>query len=282
MKVSIVNDVINILHDDIRAGWEWKLLVRSDAHHDSPYADHKLEKEHLDEAKRDNAGIIDVGDLCDAMQGKSDKRSALNDLRPELKVTNYYGAVVDYNAEFYKPYAKNFIMIGKGNHETSVLDKNNTDLTSNLVYKLNQETGSNIIGAGISGYIRLQFQGSGGSDRVSKILRYAHGSGGEAPVTHGVIQTNRQAAWLNNVDIICNGHNHQEYVLSMPTQGINRKGSIENKNMWFLRTPGYKCETGSGGYADIKMMAPTPKGAIWVHFRYLNKEIQMTAYSTFR
>lgn len=50
------------------SGWEWDLLLRSDAHHDNSLCNQVLEKKHLDEARERGAGVIDIGDcfLCDA------------------------------------------------------------------------------------------------------------------------------------------------------------------------------------------------------------------------
>ena len=61
-----------------------KLLLRSDAHHDSVHNLRDMEKRHLEEAIRDGAYILDAGDLFDAMQGRNDPRRGYQDLRPEF------------------------------------------------------------------------------------------------------------------------------------------------------------------------------------------------------
>jgi hypothetical protein len=103
-------------------------LLRSDAHHDNPHCDRDLEKKHLDEALECGAGILDCGDLFCAMQGKYDRRACKSSLRPEHQTGEYLDALVNTAADFYQPYAKNWICFGQGNHEcvdaeTEVLTK---------------------------------------------------------------------------------------------------------------------------------------------------------------
>ena len=56
--------------------WEQWFLLSSDRHHDNPKTRQDLEQEHLKEAKERNAGVIDIGDLFCAMQGKYDRRAS--------------------------------------------------------------------------------------------------------------------------------------------------------------------------------------------------------------
>ncbi len=62
---------------------EWWFLLSGDRHHDNPHADHELEKLHLDQAVERRAGIIDVGDLHCAMEGKFDPRRNKSGIREE-------------------------------------------------------------------------------------------------------------------------------------------------------------------------------------------------------
>lgn len=100
--------------------WEQWFLLRSDAHHDNLHADHAMEKRHLDLALERGAGILDFGDLFCAMQGKWDKRADVDQLRPELVSAKYLDRLVEYNADFYRRYARNWILLARGNHETSI------------------------------------------------------------------------------------------------------------------------------------------------------------------
>ncbi len=255
-------------------GWAFWILLRSDAHRDSIYSNRDLEKLHLDMALERNAGIIDAGDMYDIMQSRKDPRSSYDELRPEFKVANYFTAVVRDNAEFYKPYAHNFIVMGKGNHETSILRHNNLDLTSELVYDLNKSTGSNIQVGGYGGYVRFILRG-GRSHQYSVILRYFHGNSTSAPVTRGTIETNRQAVYLPDANVVLNGHNHHAYYVPIARQRINNFGRLEHDIIHFVRTPGYKRFTDENypnqGFDAEKLPDPKPIGCVWMQMTYSSR-----------
>ena len=261
--------VTRVWFDECISGQKFNFLLSSDRHHDAVGCNRELEKKHLDEAKEMDALIIDVGDIFDAMQGKFDKRSSYEDLREEYRVQHYYDAISDDAVDFYTPYAANFLMIGRGNHETSVLDKTNIDLTSRLVYGLRRVEGGADIQTGFyGGWIIFNFA-AGNGGRCSFKYRYHHGGGGSAPVTKGVINTARQAVYLPDADLVHNGHNHQGYVVPIKRERISAQGVIYSDVCWFARTPGYKYEFENGnGWAVEKMLSPNPIGAIWMTLTY--------------
>jgi hypothetical protein len=233
-----------------------KLLLRSDAHHDSINNLRDLERKHLEQAIRDDAYILDAGDLFDAMQGRNDPRRGYQDLRPEFKVANYYDAIEEDAYSFYEPYAYRWLMMGKGNHELSVLKNTQIDLTSRLTGKLGITCG------GIGGWVKFKFERTTGGGRTTVNLRYHHGNGGNAPVTKGVIDTARQAVYLPDADIVWNGHNHNAYIMPQCRERITDTNRIYRDVAYYLRTPGYKDQ---GEWEREKMFAPTPHGAIWVN-----------------
>lgn len=265
MHTSIKNNVITYRDDKFTAGSEQYILLVSDQHHDSPFCDRKLEKSHLDEALDKQALIFFGGDTFDAMQGRKDPRANFDSLDPELKTDKYFDAVVDFNAKFYAPYAKNIVMMGLGNHETSVMKHHNIDLINRMVYKLNVETGSSVIAGGYGGWVRFLFT-NGGSNKGSVRMKYFHGAGGDAPVTRGVIQTARQAVYLPDATIVWNGHNHNEYVVPIQRERISVAGELYQDTQWHVRTPGYKNEydDGSRGFAVESGMPPKPLGCVWL------------------
>ena len=264
-------NVITVRYDDVVADWEAWVLLRSDVHHDSPDCNRKLEKKHLDLAKERDAYIFDFGDTFDAMQGKFDPRRNLDDVRPEDKTQNYYGSIVEHAAEDYTPYVENFAMFGFGNHETAVLNKANTCLINSLVTLMNKgaKEEHRVFVGGYGGWVRFMFLISG-TRRVSMRMRYHHGNGGNAPVTRGVIGTNRQAVFLPDADIVVNGHNHQAYIVPIARERLNHNARVTKDLCWFVRVPGYKNEWGDGaeGWIVEKNGGPTPNGAVWLHFTY--------------
>lgn len=260
-------NVHTIRFEGLRAGWEQWILLTGDRHHDNIHCRRDLELEHLDEAKKRNAPIIDVGDLFCAMQGKWDPRRSMDDVRPEDVGANYLDRIVEHAAEFYGPYAKYFAVIGVGNHEDAILAHNNTDLTDRLVYALNTQHGARCYKGGVGGWVRFLFK-IGPTQVESRKLKYFHGAGGGGPVTRGVIQTNRQAVYLPDADIVVNGHTHDQYHVPIARERLNMAGTVERDVVHYIRTPTYKDEYGDGssGWAVVKGHPPKPLGCAWLRF----------------
>jgi len=282
-NTDISDNVITINIDDVKAGWESFVLLVSDQHHDSPFCDRVLEKEHLEEAKKKNALILMGGDTFDAMQGHKDPRASYDNLDPELKTDKYFDAVVDFNAKFYAPYAKQIVLMGKGNHETSVMKHHNIDLIDRLAYKLNAEQKSNIHAGNYGGWVRFMFT-INKTKKFSLNMKYFHGAGGDAPVTRGVIQTARQAVYLPDANIVWNGHNHNEYALPIQRERISAQGELYQDTQWHVRTPGYKNEykDGSGGFMIESGMPPKPLGCVWLKMYLKDNKIKIKAIQDVR
>jgi len=249
---------------DVSANWEQWFLLSSDRHHDSINCNRELEKKHLDKALEREALIIDAGDLVDACQGKFDPRRSYNELRPEYRREDYYDVVVNDAVTFYKPYAKNWLLMGRGNHETAVKRNASTDITSRIVGSLNSSDNCHVIEGGYGGWVRFMFDRN--KHKSSLNMKYYHGAGGEAPVTRGVIQTNRQAVYLPDADIVMNGHNHNEYTLSIKRERISNKGKLYFDLCHFIRTPGYCDYYGDGfdGWEVERGGVPKPNGCVWM------------------
>lgn len=268
MKIEQQGNVTS-LRFDIKAGWEQWFLLRSDVHHDSVRCARELQTRHLDEAKKRKALIMDAGDLFDAMQGRFDPRRSMDELREEYRRNDYYDFVVEDTAKYLAPYAKQIVMLGRGNHETAVLKNASTDLTDRLVYALNSKHKTEIKTGGYGGWVRLLFNlrdGKMPGVRTSIKIKYFHGSGGDAPVTRGVIQTNRQAVFLPDATVIWNGHNHQNYIIPIVRERLSDKGMLSSDIQWHIRTPGYKQDYGDGskGWAVERGMPPKPIGIVWM------------------
>jgi hypothetical protein len=258
---------------DVASGWSQEFLLRSDVHHDNPHCDQKHERKHLQEAIDRNAGIIDAGDLFCAMQGKFDKRADKSAIRLEHQSGDYLDKLVKTAADFYEPFAGNFLVIGRGNHETAIHKRAETDLTERLVERLNERTESKIQAGGYSGWVRFLFQQK--TWRGSSLLYYHHGTGGGGPVTRGVIQTNRMAVFNPDPQIILTGHTHDDWVVPIRRQRLSDAGVPYYDEQIHVRTPGYKdgWDHGYAGWEVEKMLGPKPKGAAWLKFSFSAKEI---------
>jgi predicted phosphodiesterase len=269
-------NVLTVRFDNVSTGWGRKILLTSDRHHDSVHCDRKLEKKHLDQALEDNALIIDVGDLFDAMQGKFDPRRSYDNLRPEYKSNTYLDDIVTDGGLFYAPYAKNWLVVGRGNHDQTVLKNCGTDLISNLVYRMNAEGGGDAQAGGYGGWIRFLFVVNK-TRRMSVKLKYYHGSGGGGPVTRGVIQTNRQAVYLPDADIVVNGHTHDAWTVPIARERLSDKGFVGKDVCWYVRTPTYQEDygDGSGGWHVERGGPPKPKGCGWIQLFYENERMKI-------
>lgn len=270
-KLERYNDALLVIYDGISAGWDSWVRLSSDWHHDNILCDRQLLHKHLDKTLERNAIDLVFGDIFCAMQGKYDPRSSMDELRPEDKDAKYLDKIVEHAATDLAPYAKHIGLMAHGNHETNIIKRHGTDLISSVVALLNNDYGGSCKVGKFGGWVRFIFK-IHKTKRFSRDLRYMHGAGAGAPVTKGTIQTNRQAASLDNPDFVVNGHNHEGYHFLVTRSGLSRSCKVENRTMHFIRTPGYKCDYDKGetGYIVEKGGGPTPKGCAWLHFYLSN------------
>jgi hypothetical protein len=268
-------NVLTVRMDVPATGWEQWFLLRTDVHHDNPKCDQKLERKHLDQAVERGAGIIDNGDNFCAMQGKYDKRSDKNAMRPEHQKGNYLDMLVNTAAEFYGPYAKNWLLMGQGNHETGILKNHETNLNERLVERLNTQQKTSVSLGGYGGWVRFLFT-IRKTRKDSRLLHHFHGTGGGGPVTRGVIQTNRMAVFNPDADVIFTGHTHDEWIVPIARQRVSTGGVPYHDEQIHVRAPGYKDAWGDGyaGWECEKGLGPKPKGAAWLRFFLESDKIQ--------
>jgi hypothetical protein len=252
--------------------------MTGDRHYDNPHSNWSFQEEHLKKAKERNAPIIDVGDFFCAMQGKYDKRKELSNIRPEHVVNDYLDAILRTAEERLGKYAKQFAVIGYGNHETSILNHTSTDLIQRLVDKFREKHGAqNCYAGGYGGWVRFMFRPRK-NHRESKLLKYHHGHGGGAPVTRGVIQTNRRAVFLPDANVVLSGHIHNSWVVPIQRERINQRGNIYQDTAYHVCVPGYKNEyrDGADGHAVQRGWSPHPIGAAWLRFYARKDKVKMT------
>lgn len=216
--------------------------------------------------------MIDLGDLFDAMQGRHDPRSTKEALKTEVKAGAYWDALVEYARALFEPYAAHFAFLARGNHEYAVLHKAETDLTRRLARELGAIPGE------YRGFIELVFyredEGRRGHLVGTRklVIYYAHGSGGSAPVTRGVIQTNRRSVYVPDADLVLSGHIHESWLVEVPRIRLEN-GEVFQDTQFHLQIPSYKCETMADGWADMREMSPKPVGA-WYMIVYYDGTIK--------
>jgi hypothetical protein len=236
---------------------QWVLLM-SDEHFDSIHCDRRLLKRHHEEAKERGAIILKFGDVFDCMGGKYDPRSHKGLIRPELQKRNYFDAIIDEATKFYTPYKDNIAFISMGNHEYSILKRQETNLISRLCERLDALEGN------YRGFIRFQFSRHSGT-RSSKDMYYSHGSGGGAAVTRGVIKTNRRQD-MAVADFYVSGHSHMEFNLTRPMGYMTQIGFIKVKEPEHVSLGTYMSSYMKGSWADGKEFAPESMGGAWLRF----------------
>jgi len=245
---------------------QWVMLT-ADRHFDSVQCDRDLMKQHLDLAVSRNAIIIDVGDWFDIMQGKYDPRKNYDNLREEYKGVNYLDLVLEDAEKFFAPYAENHALIAMGNHETELERRMGTNMIQRMVDRINKN-GGNCYAGGYTGYIIFRFTMCN-NKRSKIVLKYHHGmGGGSAPVTRGVIQSNRMAVMFPDADVVVSGHNHESWCIPIQQEKVSRVGKISLRPQWHVRVPSYKDGWGSTltkGF-DVEKGTPKPRGCVWLRF----------------
>lgn len=249
----------------IEKNWEeTKVLLISDLHWDNPKCDRALLKKHLDEALVGNNDILINGDLFCLMQGAYDPRKSKGDIREEHNVANYFDAIINTAVEWFAPYAHLIKLIGYGNHETSILKRQETDIIERFVTLLNYKCETNIKVGGYGGWVRYQFDD--GSNTQSYKIKYMHGFGGGGAVTRGTIQHNRMSVNVEGADAIWMGHVHEDYELTYTVEELTIKDTVQLRDILMIRTSAYKEEYGDGskGWHIERGASPKPIGGRWL------------------
>lgn len=234
------NAVIRMLFPDAKLGEEQNILLMSDVYADNPQCNTTKLIQDLRRAREIKALVICAGDLFDAVGGREDPRRSPEAVKMKNNTTDYFDKVLADVDTLLSPFADMFVMLGLGNHEHSVRKHHGTNLIERLVDRWRMR-GSPVVAGGYGGFIRFGMGNAGeGTPRAAINMYYHHGKGGtSAPVTRGMIETNRQAVWLEDVQVILNGHNHQNYITKIPTLTVGKDFQTRPGTKAFIRTPGY-------------------------------------------
>jgi hypothetical protein len=204
------------------------------------------------------------------MQGKWDPRGSKSDIRPEHNTKDYLDAIVHTAVEFFSPYADMITVIGRGNHESSILKRHETDILNRFVDLMNLTARPEqpIKVGGYGGWIRFMFNRENSNDRQTIKMKYYHGSGGGGIVTKGMISNQRRQAHTQGADIIWSGHVHENVQATFVAEYLNEAGNIKFKETEHIITSTYKEEYGDGhgGWHIERGAPPKPLGGAWLEF----------------
>lgn len=242
------------------------LFTCSDVHFDNPKCNRKLFFKHMDLAVERGAMIAITGDLFCLMQGKYDPRGSKSGIREEHNGDNYLDLVINDTAQKFKKYAKNIILISRGNHETSVSKRAETDIMERFVERLNLLAGSNIQIGQYTGYYTLSF-GYGSTSNHTIDIGYSHGNWGGV-ITKGTLSVVRYASYMPDCDIMFSGHTHDGWIVTHPRLRKNtHKKTVDVVNQWHVKTGTYKEEFAGGkGWAVERIAMPKYLGGCFTEF----------------
>jgi UDP-2,3-diacylglucosamine pyrophosphatase LpxH len=242
------------------------ILALSDIHFDNPSCNRDLLKEHLDEAKKRQAAICVFGDFHCCMQGGYDPRKSRGPgaIRPEDDYPDYFDRIITNAAKWWKPYAKNLVVVCPGNHETAILKRQEIDLIDRFAMKMRDMGGITAAG-GYGNFIRVY--GNQHSSRFSTVIYSHHGYGAGGAWSR---QTTAFLKYLEQVeaDIYIAGHIHKKETFPVERAYLNKSGNVRTKSIHFIRCGTYKNEfkDGAGGWSIEKGIGPRPLGGYWIEF----------------
>ncbi len=273
IKRGVAKIDINLHRNPKNEMW---VLLRTDAHTDSPKSNTEMELRHLRQARERDAMIIDNGDLFDAMGGKWDRRNTSSrQILPVLRVDEYLDALPEFAADRYEKFSDLFGIWGTGNHETAMTRHHQVDLTGRLLKDLNARTGTAHKVHGYSGWVVFAIHALSKAGRPTNTvksfnMRRHHGFGGSAPATRGTLKHTRMMAQYPDAQIIFTGHDHNEWQIVRRKERITHKLVPYLQDVYCINSPGYKGSkmVASDGWEVEMGFDPKTAAAHWLRFAF--------------
>ena len=234
-------------------GSSFRMGMFSDIHWDNPKCDWNLLKHDLDFCLKNEIPIMFNGDTFCLMQGAYDPRKMKGDIRPEHNNARYFDSIIETAVDFFLPYAHLLTVVGYGNHETSIIKRQETDVIQRFVTLLNYKAGSNVMTGGYGGWLIVNqlLKAKSNITQATKI-KYFHGSGGGGLVTKGALNLTRAMEMYEGYDVFTMGHIHENSARNDVRDSINfhpTKGYYFNhKQIHSMITGTYKEEYIDGLY----------------------------------
>ena len=197
------------------------------------------------------------GDFFDVMGCNRDPRSGKEDIRPEYNVKNYLDAVILDAAKFLEPYKHRIMFFSDGNHETNILNRQETNVLDRLAAMLGVKR------MGYSGFIKVKLLKKGKTVDYSKLIHFHHGFGGNAPRSKGIMRVDIDGAKYPDADIVVRGHTHQKWAIPLLSRRLTNRGEFIKKTQYHFQLGSYKDGYGKGvrGWEVEKEFSDTPLGS---------------------
>jgi hypothetical protein len=241
------------IHELRVEGSSFRMGMFSDIHWDNPKCDWNLLKHDLDYCLKNEIPIMFNGDTFCLMQGAYDPRKMKGDIRPEHNNARYFDSIIETAVDFFLPYANLMTVVGYGNHETSIIKRQETDVIQRFVTLLNYKAGSNVMTGGYGGWLIVNqlVKAKSNITQATKI-KYFHGSSGGGIITRGAINLTRAMDLYEGYDVFTMGHIHENSARNDVRDNINfhpSKGYYFNhKQIHSMITGTYKEEYIDGLY----------------------------------
>lgn len=214
-----------------------KLALFSDVHFDSPDCDRETLKKHLDFCLKDGRYILFNGDFFDMIILGDRKRATAHHI---TNTDNQLNVKLNEAFEFLKPYQKNILFIGRGNHEESIMKYNGLDVLEMITTMLNMGQEHKILYGNYANFLRFTFKEPSNRRETHYDIYAHHGCGGSAPATKGMLDFGALAKGIN-ADLLWLGHKHNALVdYSAPVMHIDKNGDVVLKNRQCIETPSYQ------------------------------------------
>lgn len=274
-----------VVRHSLKPGFRQRYLITSDVHWDSPECYLKLIHEHLREARETGALVIDNGDFFDAIGGAGDPRGSKGAVIEEHQKVNYLDRLVDDGVAEFEQYADQFMYAGRGNHDWNITVRKETDIMRRWIEQMNQKRSAGlqpIHSAGYTGWIKFMFKRANGSGgRFSHSMKLEHGTGGNSPVTKGVIQASRRQTQTHGATFFVSGHIHEQWQLQTVAECLNASTHrVELRRIEHIQVGSYKADfrtDGVGTWFQQKIGTTKPVGGQWLEFTSRNgKDIEWT------
>jgi len=267
---------------------DYGLTLMSDLHIGAAGNDYQRIESELAAAKKAGDRILINGDVFDLILPKDHKRFNLSVLHKRIRRVDILNACLEWAEEIFAPYADLIDMIGLGNHETAAEVHHSVDMVAMLIDRLSvhKKNKEHVIHyGGYTGFVDYRFRrkNSSNASRGSRryVIYYHHGSGGDAPVTKGMIDFNRKH-WVRS-DLLWMGHKHNKIGAVIRTMRCPLEGDqpvMEEQRQVFTGAyyHTYQGQTQASvkqhgrqsNYAADKGLAPQGMGGARVVVRMLN------------